>query len=615
METALLRSISFSCASLKEIDLSKAVSIGDYAFSGDEYYICLDDSMQYPAVSDTGYYMSTQHAPVLERVDLTNAESVGEYAFALCKQLKEVVLGEKITVLPQYAFASCELLETINLDKIVSVGDYAFQETEMLVQIDLSAAEVIGKYAFVNGKALANAKLNPAGSEVCKGAFAYCGLLTGAENLNAVKNVGDYAFAYTAITEADLSAAENIGMQAFIKEELTPFKVTLGSELKTLGDNPFAMCKLEPFCVTEVKNFNGVDYESKIYTYEISPTVQVIDGSLYAKINTGLELITYAGTNHVDAQVAEDTVRITAMAFAGSDVQMVTMPHSTVSIGHKAFFDCRKLHTVVFGSYEAPILEEEFDPTYYESFEHIPGTGDFGTYQDYSGNEIQINGMGLLPYYMWNATDGMYSNVFYGANFVDYVGYVTDKLTMVRPANGVNYDSFVLAQYFDLAIDGAKAPDEVTLAAIAAIKAIPARVTYENRAVVEAARAAYTKIATIEQQSLVVNYADLVSAEQRIISLTPTDETTPNEGDAENPETDGKGWIVVVVVAVLVAIGGAFALLSAVKRKKTKAADAVAEEVLCEETAEQIPVCEEVTAEVCEESAPAETAEEQANDE
>ena len=36
-------------------------------------------------------------------------------------------------------------------------------------------------------------------------------------------------------------------------------------------------------------------------------------------------------------------------------------------------------------------LEEEFDTAYYESFEHIPGTGDYGTYEDYAGNTVQIN--------------------------------------------------------------------------------------------------------------------------------------------------------------------------------------------------------------------------------
>ena len=99
-------------------------------------------------------------------------------------------------------------------------------------------------------------------------------------------------------------------------------------------------------------------------------------------------------------QVAEGTVRICAYAFAGSDVEMVKLPYSVTAIGHKAFFGCDKLDTVSFGSYKAPILEEEYDPAYYESMKHMPGTGDFGTYTDYVGNQVQINGMGLLNIYI-----------------------------------------------------------------------------------------------------------------------------------------------------------------------------------------------------------------------
>ena len=518
----------YNNSSLKNIDLSQAVEIGGYAFSGDVYYVCLDDAMTVPAITTTGHYRYTYHAPMLETVELTAAQSIGEYAFAYCRQMEKMVLGDAITEIPQYAFAGCVALEEINLGKVVTLGDYAFVESEVLAQVDLSSAESIGTYAFVYGKALENIKLNPNGVKIAEGAFAYCDLLAQVENLSAVTEIGDYAFAYTALREVDLSAAVSIGTHAFIKETMTIFKVTLGSNLAVLGDNPFAMCAVEPFFKTEVQNFNGVDYETKNYTFEISPTVLVVDGSLYCRINTGLELITYAGIHPEDVKLAEDTVRISAMAFAGSDVQMVTLPYTLRAIGHKAFFDCADLKSVIFTSYYAPILEEEFDPAYYESFEHIPGTGDFGSYVDYEGNEVQINGTGMLPYYMWNATDGMYSNVFYGANFVDYVGYVDNKLIMVRPVNGCYYGSFIMDQYFNLTIDGAPGADDVTLAAIAAIDAIPDRVTYEQKHLVEAARAAYDRIATIEQQALVTNYADLISAEQRIIALAPV-ETPPAE--------------------------------------------------------------------------------------
>ena len=565
----------YNNSSLKEIDLSAAKSIGDYAFSGDVYYVCLDDSMSYAAVSTDGYYIYTYHAPMLEKVQLSSAESIGEYAFAYCRQLKEVVLGETITEIPQYAFASCISLETIDLSKVTALGSYAFMESEALTNVDLSSAESVGEYAFVNGKGLAHVTLYPNGTDLDEAVFAYCGELSTVENLNCSENIGNYAFAYTALTEADLSGAVSLGDQVFLKETLTPFKVTIGEKLETLGDNPFAMCSLEPFCLTEVTNFNGVDYETKIYTYDVNDKVSVVNGSLYCKVKTGLELITYAGIDADDVKVADGTVRISALAFAGSDVKMVTLPYTVAAIGHKAFYDCDSLKTVVFNSYDAPILEEEFDSVYYETFQHIPGAGDYGTYTDYDGTEVQISGMGMLPYYMWNATGSMYSNVFYGANFVDYVGYVENKLTMICPANGQNYDSYIYNQYFDMIINGAAAADDTTLAAIAAIDAIPERVTYEDKAIVEAARAAYAKIATTEQQALVTNYADLISAEQRIIALTPTEENPTEAPDQENGGS--LAWLVWVIIG-LGAAGVVAAVLVEYKRSQPKKPAEKAEE-------------------------------------
>ena len=544
----------YNCSSLHTIDLSKATKIGDYAFSGDVYYICLDDAMAYAAVSPEGEYMYTHHAPAIITADISSAESVGEYAFAYCRAMTDMKLNPAITEIPQYAFAGCISLQNINLSKVVTLGDYAFMESELLASVDLSAAETIGKYAFVNGKAVADVKLNPNGATIDEGAFAYCELLSTVKNLNKATSIGDYAFAYAGMVEANLSGAEHIGTHAFLKEELTDFTVTLGENLKTLGDNPFAMCKLQPFSISQDNTFNGKKYPENVYTYDLSDTVHIIDGSLYGETeNGGYVLIAYAGPETRDIKVAEGTARIGSFAFAGSAAERVTLPHTATSIGHKAFYLCDALEYVVFQSYYAPILEEEFDSTYYETYDHIPGTGNFGTYNDYDGTEVSIDGFGLIPYYMWNATGGMYSNVFYGANFVDYVGFVEQKLTMVRPANGKNYDSFIMNQYFDLVIDGANAADDVTLAAIKAIDSIPERVAFEDKAIVDAAREAYSKIATTEQQALVTNYGILVSAEQRVIALDPANQVqTEEEVVEEKTSNAGSIWFLIAVVVLTV---------------------------------------------------------------
>ncbi len=543
----------YNTSGLKNIDLSKAISIGDYAVSGDVYYACLDENMTVAAVSPEGYYVYTYHGPLVESIDISSVESMGEYAFSYCRNLVDVKLNSEITEIPQYAFAGCASLKTINLQNVQTIGDYAFMECGLEI-VDISGAENVGEYAFVSNRSLSSVKLSENGTDMGEAVFAYCDPLNKVENLNFSENIGNYAFAYTAITSVDLSGAVSIGDYAFMKEDATPFKVVLGNKLQNLGDNPFAMCIVEPFTQATVDEVNGIETEVVKDTYDISNKVHVIEGSLYYDNVNGMELIVYAGTDDVQAAVADDTVRIGAYAFAGSDVVRVKMPYTATAIGHKAFYACDKLEIVIFGSYTAPIFEEEFDPTYYESFEHIPGTGDYGTYTDYNGNEVAINGMGMLPYYMWNATGSMYSNVFYGANFVDYIGYVENKLIMVSPVNGVGYDSYIADQYFDYRIEGPAAPDDTTVAAIKAIKLIPERVSYDDKALVEAAREAYGKIATIEQQALVTNYADLVSAEQRITALAPVADA-PVEADTSNL---GNIITVIFVVILLGGLGFAF---------------------------------------------------------
>ncbi len=548
---------------LKNIDLSKAKAIGDYAFSGDVYYLCLDDSMSVAAISPEGQYIFTYHAPALTEVNLESAENVGEFAFAYCRGLESVSLNDAITELKQYAFAGCIALKNIDLSKVVTLGDYAFNEATALETVDLSSAQSVGKYAFVYGENLQEVTFNPQGTDIGEGAFSYSQKLTQVENLGASKVIGDYAFAYTGITEADLTGVQELGIAVFLKEELTPFAVTLGNDLQKLGDNPFALCQVD---LTRVDTEAGTTSQ----TYEISDTVFVENGSLYCRVNNGLELITYAGPASKSYCVADGTVRISAMAFAGSNVKLVSLPYTVQAIGHKAFYDCRDLTMVVLGSYNAPHLEEEFDPSYYDSLEHIPGSGDFGSYTDFSGREVTIEPMNLVPYFMWNATGGMYSNAFYGASFVDYVGYVENKLTMVRPINGQNYDSFIWNQYFDLALDGPTAPDDNTLAAIAAIDALGDRVTYEDKADVEAARAAYAKVGSLEQQALVTNHADLISAEQRILALTPAEEP---EQEPQQPQTEkrtGNVWLwllLVVLMALAVSVPFWFCFVQPVFQK------------------------------------------------
>ena len=362
---------------------------------------------------------------------------------------------------------------------------------------------------------------------------------------------------------------------------MTNFKVVLGSSLKELGENPFAMCKLPAFEGTEEEIFNGQTFTKPTDTYDISENIKVIGGSLYRVVPNGLELICYAGDGDT-VTVADGTVRITAFAFAGSDVKQVVFPSTLKAIGHKAFYDCDKLSVVYFASYNAPILEEEYDYSYWLSAENLPATGKYQYQDSYTGDIVYYDGLGIVPYFMWNATDTP-AVIYYGANFVDYVGRVNTTLTMVKPTNGIGYDSFIYGKYFTLNVDGAAAADENTLAAIDAINAIPENVTLADKAIVEAARAAYDKIATMEQRALVTEYNKLVQAEKRIKALEddmmsdplPEDPADEGEPPVENAGMPIYAIVLIVVGLILAAAGVTVALIFHKKNVLAKAEEAL----------------------------------------
>ncbi|MBO7178660.1 MAG: leucine-rich repeat domain-containing protein, partial [Clostridia bacterium] len=366
-----------------------------------------------------------------------------------------------------------------------------------------------------------------------EGAFSYAkslNTIVGEENLTYISN---YAFAYTAINNVDLSGVINLGSHVFIKENMSAFSVKLSSNLVEIGDNPFANCDVKgQFSTTEKTVFNGVEYEEVSYNYDISANVKVMDGSIYRVVPNGYELITFASTDVKNVRVHDNTVRIGAMAFMGTDVKNVFLPYTVASIGHKAFYKCDKLSLVEVTSYYAPVLEEVFDVIYANSGLNSP-------MQDEDAESYGWEGLGIVKYYMWNVWDStngtpVYSNFFYGANFVDYIGKISNGLVLVAPVNGENYESFVWAQYFDVIISGAAAADDITLEAIKAISAIPDTVQLTDKAIIEAARAAYDKVASYEQRALVANYQKLTDAELRIKTL----ENLAGGGSEETPDDD-----------------------------------------------------------------------------
>ncbi len=580
--------------SLSKADLAGVVSIGPNAFAGELTGIAEREGT---SGNYTYNYYSENfglQAGGVRSVTLTSATAIGERAFAYNTALTTVELGEDLHTIAPYAFYGTRIAK-IDLGNIETVGDYAFGAhtseiffTNQAVttysigvsELDLSKAASIGAHAFEEASALTRITLpapaaegeetKAAGLVIGDYAFAGASHLSEAVNLELATRIGAHAFEHSALTgELDLSKVVSIGDWAFAYNSIG--RAVLGKTLTEIGDNPFAG---NPTVFTSAENQT---------TYDISENVFVSGGVLYRKrvfeggdlLATrsvdgtqqnylyGLELIAYPATAEDEAYAVEEgTVRIAAGAFMNAGLERVTLPDSLAAIGDKAFYGANALSIVIFKGFNAPILEEQYDPDYqiaHGEDANLPGPYIQNDLNPSSDGESDRE-LGILPYGMWFVDATTY---FYGANFVDYIGKAAGDLLMIRPKNGLGYENFIYGQYFELALDGPAAPNDSTRAVIRAITLLPEprQINESNYAEikvsVQAARALYDAITSDEQRALITNYQKLRNAEDAIKMI---------EGENTDPGTEepaAPADITTIALAVTCGILGAAVIVMA----------------------------------------------------
>ena len=248
-------------------------------------------------------------------------------------------------------------------------------------------------------------------------------------------------------------------------------------------------------------------------------------------------------------------------------LKSVTIADGIERINDKAFYGCENLKLVVFTSYYAPRLEEEYDANRL-TYDNVPMTGTVNTSMgDYEG-------LGIVKYYMWSFDDPSF---FMGANFVDYVGHL-EKIAMVKPTNGEGYGAYQFTYYFESILNGKNAATAETEAVIAMIDAIPEKVTLDHGDAIDAALAAYDQISSIEQQALVTNYAKLVQAKKNWQAIhdrvyPPEVEPGPSVTPDEKDTLPAYARAIIIVLGVLVLAELAFVLvyIFVIQKKKVSA--------------------------------------------
>ena len=220
------------------ITIPKSVtSIGTMAFFG----IDILEKIQFESGSPFEFELSCEDVDINGIIVIPNhIEIIHPYAFYGCKELKKVVMHDKIISIGNSSFSNSGLIEIDIPSSVIKIGDEAFGSCSSLQEVFISPnsnLKEIGVYSFVYAVQLTHMYIPKTVHAIGLGAFAFCsnlrsfifdyhikfkvieiGLLYNATSLerieipNSVTRIKEIAFAYSNLQEILFHANSNISL-------------------------------------------------------------------------------------------------------------------------------------------------------------------------------------------------------------------------------------------------------------------------------------------------------------------------------------------------------------------------------------------------------------------
>ncbi len=249
-------------------------AIGDFAFSGYRLtYVRLPDTLQ----------------------------RIGRYAFAWNNSLSYVSFGPSLKTIDEYAFASCGLQEVFLPEGLTTLGEGAFAYSDSLTDVTFG----------------------PDLKAIAPSTFFLCNSLSGVHDWFNLQSIGDFAFAYSALSSVSLPPnLTSVGRRAFMQCPFTT--VILPKGLSDIGPGAFASSSLTDIIV---------DSDNAFFAD--------IDGVLMDKQRE--TLWQYPAAREGVFDIPAGVKAIGEDAFYRGLLSGVTLPQSVQAIGPYAFMDCQRL--------------------------------------------------------------------------------------------------------------------------------------------------------------------------------------------------------------------------------------------------------------------------------
>ncbi len=250
-------------------------------------------------------------------------------------KLKEVVIGDNVSSIPDNAFKGCTSLTSVPIPaSVTSIGSSAFSGCTSLTSVTIPASVTsIGDYA-----------------------FSSCGSLTSVTIPNSVTSIGEYAFyGCTSLKSVNIPySVLYIGNKAFYNSKNTTTiyiglpSALAGWSLSWYG-NGIKIVYDKTVTSGSDENYNYYIFDAGIHLtkYIGSNTVVEIPEYIDGKKVVGLGSIFESNTTVSSVTISDGIKAIPYRMFYGcTSLTSVTIPDSVTSIGDDAFNNCTSLTSV-----------------------------------------------------------------------------------------------------------------------------------------------------------------------------------------------------------------------------------------------------------------------------
>ena len=128
-------------------------------------------------MQDWNDYSSPWYESVKQVIIGDGVTTIGDWAFSYCRALTSITIPNSVTTIGDNAFESCSSLTSITIpNSVTTIGDYAFSYCRALTSVIISnSVTTIGERTFANCYSLTSVTIPSSVTRIEDGAFSDCG--------------------------------------------------------------------------------------------------------------------------------------------------------------------------------------------------------------------------------------------------------------------------------------------------------------------------------------------------------------------------------------------------------------------------------------------------------